>query len=309
VTSWNWVYLTDFASFKPTYLPLDDPSAFSFFFDTSSRRTCYLAPERFYAAGSDMAKRKDKLEFGKRDGKVTEAMDVFGLGCVLAELWMEGTPPFTLSQMFKYREGQYSPEPYLEEIEDPDTRVLLPVLRIGPGTDRALQALIRSMISLDPADRLTCDEYLSTYRTTAFPDIFYTFLHPFISSLNEASNSSATPSSATPTGLRSATGTSTPSLGVTVEAAALGGVTMQTDADDNIEKVWSEWEMIARYLDEGRERKEDRRPESAQTSKAGRSDVPLFPIRLHVPGLEGAIAEGGAETGECGFHWTDTATY
>ncbi|KAM3224146.1 hypothetical protein ACQJBY_056153 [Aegilops geniculata] len=45
VTSWNWLYLTDFASFKPTYIPDDDPSDFSFFFDTGGRRRCYLAPE------------------------------------------------------------------------------------------------------------------------------------------------------------------------------------------------------------------------------------------------------------------------
>ena len=45
VTSWNWVYVADFASFKPTYIPDDDPSDFSFFFDTGGRRLCYLAPE------------------------------------------------------------------------------------------------------------------------------------------------------------------------------------------------------------------------------------------------------------------------
>lgn len=70
-----------------------------------------------------MARKKEKLEFGKRDGKVTEAMDVFSLGCVLAELWMEGTAPFTLSQMFKYREGEYKPDTYLAEIEDVEIRV------------------------------------------------------------------------------------------------------------------------------------------------------------------------------------------
>ncbi|XP_074844396.1 phosphoinositide 3-kinase regulatory subunit 4 isoform X2 [Carettochelys insculpta] len=47
VTSWNWVLLTDFASFKPTYLPEDNPADFNYFFDTSRRRTCYIAPERF----------------------------------------------------------------------------------------------------------------------------------------------------------------------------------------------------------------------------------------------------------------------
>ena len=123
-SSSNWILLTDFStSFKPTHLPLDDPSTFSFYFDTSSRRTCYLAPERFYPAASELARKKDRLEFGKRDGRVTEAMDVFSLGCVIAELWMEGTGPFTLSQAFKYREGSYSPEAYLAEIDHPEIRV------------------------------------------------------------------------------------------------------------------------------------------------------------------------------------------
>ena len=47
LTSWNWVYLGDFASFKPTHLPVDDPAAFSYFFDISGRRTCGVAPERY----------------------------------------------------------------------------------------------------------------------------------------------------------------------------------------------------------------------------------------------------------------------
>lgn len=47
ITSWNWVLLADFASFKPTYLPEDNPGDYSYFFDASRRRTCYIAPERF----------------------------------------------------------------------------------------------------------------------------------------------------------------------------------------------------------------------------------------------------------------------
>ncbi|ORE07354.1 kinase-like protein [Rhizopus microsporus var. microsporus] len=57
VTSWNWAFIVDFASFKPTYLPEDNPADFSFFFDTSSRRTCYIAPERFYKAGTEIDQR------------------------------------------------------------------------------------------------------------------------------------------------------------------------------------------------------------------------------------------------------------
>lgn len=52
ITSWNWVLLADFASFKPTYLPEDNPGDYSYFFDASRRRTCYIAPERFALAAS-----------------------------------------------------------------------------------------------------------------------------------------------------------------------------------------------------------------------------------------------------------------
>lgn len=133
VTSWNWVYITDFASLKPTFLPLDNPSDFAYFYDTSGRRNCYVAPERFYTTEKqqDATKRfplpddppishSDTL---KREGKVTEAMDVFSAGCVLAELFLEGTALFTLSQLFKYRSGEFDPDSSLFSIEDEPIRV------------------------------------------------------------------------------------------------------------------------------------------------------------------------------------------
>jgi phosphoinositide-3-kinase regulatory subunit 4 len=134
VTSWNWIYVTDFSTLKPTYLPLDDPSDFSFFFDTSGRRTCYIAPERFYTALSnpEINARKNanlmlQSEMGigatKKDGKVTEAMDVFSAGCVMAELFLEGAPLFTLSQLFNYREGEFNVDAALMSIEDIGVRV------------------------------------------------------------------------------------------------------------------------------------------------------------------------------------------
>lgn len=128
VTSWNWVYLSDFASYKPTYLPLDDPSDFAFFFDTSGRRTCYVAPERFYTAANnpDISAKKSRImedNDGRRDGKVTEAMDCFSVGCVVAELFLEGAPLFSLSQLFKFREGEYSVDAPLANIEDEGIRV------------------------------------------------------------------------------------------------------------------------------------------------------------------------------------------
>ena len=129
VTSWNWVYVSDFASYKPTYLPLDDPSDFAFYFDTSGRRSCYLAPERFYTASGnpEISAKKSRLALddseGKRDGRVTEAMDCFSAGCVIAELFLEGKPLFTLSELFKYREGELKVDTQLGAVEDEGVRV------------------------------------------------------------------------------------------------------------------------------------------------------------------------------------------
>lgn len=52
-------------------------------------------------------------------------MDMFSLGCVIAELFLEGTPLFSLSQMFKYRKGEYDPiRLYVDKIEDNEIKVL-----------------------------------------------------------------------------------------------------------------------------------------------------------------------------------------
>ncbi|KAJ5388817.1 hypothetical protein N7509_011358 [Penicillium cosmopolitanum] len=161
VTSWNWLYLSDFSSsFKPTFLPEDNPADFSFFFDISGRRTCYLAPERFLEAGE---------EEGSRN--VNWAMDIFSAGCVIAELFLE-SPIFTLSQMYKYRKGEYSPElSQLVKIEDPDIR-----------------ELILHMIQLDPESRYSADEYLNFWKNKAFPEYFYSFLHQYMSHMTDPSS-------------------------------------------------------------------------------------------------------------------------
>ncbi|KAL2799413.1 hypothetical protein BJX66DRAFT_293748 [Aspergillus keveii] len=161
VTSWNWVYLSDFSSsFKPTFLPEDNPADFSFYFDTSGRRTCYLAPERFLVAGEEPGSRN-----------VNWAMDIFSAGCVIAELFLEA-PIFNLSQIYKYRKGEYSPEhSQIAKIEDPEIR-----------------ALILHMIQLDPEARYSAEEYLNFWKIKAFPEYFYSFLHQYMSLMTDPSS-------------------------------------------------------------------------------------------------------------------------
>ena len=160
VTSWNWLYLTDFSSsFKPTTLPEDNPADFSFYFDTSSRRTCYVAPERFTT---------DSQPDSTHD--LNWAMDMFSAGCVIAEMFLEG-PIFSLSQIFKYRSGDYSPEmAHLNRIEDQDVR-----------------DMILNMIELDPEKRYNADQHLSIYKGKIFPDYFDSFLHQYMLDLTHAS--------------------------------------------------------------------------------------------------------------------------
>ncbi|CCH44110.1 phosphoinositide-3-kinase, regulatory subunit [Wickerhamomyces ciferrii] len=159
VTSWNWILLTDFAPFKPVYLPEDNPGSFSFFFDTSQRRTCYLAPERFL--------NNDDYDVELNEGAIiTKEMDVFSLGCAIAEIYLEGVPIFTLSQLYKYKRGEFEPD--LNVIDDPHIR-----------------ELVKSMISLDPKDRSSTKEYLDQYKSVAFPENFYTFIYEYFKSFNE----------------------------------------------------------------------------------------------------------------------------
>lgn len=162
MTSWNWLYLSDFsASFKPAYLPEDNPADFSYYFDTSGRRTCYLAPERFLLAGEE----------AKESGKVNWAMDIFSAGCLIAELFLE-TPIFSLSQLYRYRKGEYQPEQVI----------------LGRIQDKDVRELVLHMIQIEPEARYSADEYLNFWRRKAFPEYFYSFLHQYMSLITDPSS-------------------------------------------------------------------------------------------------------------------------
>ncbi|KAF0433331.1 ARM repeat-containing protein [Gigaspora margarita] len=272
VTSWNWVYLADFAGYKPTYLPEDNPADFSFFFDTSSRRTCYIAPERFYKPGSEIDRRKNDLEFGEKDGAITPAMDIFSLGCVIAELFLEGTPIFSLAQLFKYRTGEYDPCVDLEKIEDSDIR-----------------ALVKHMIHVDPSQRYTAEQYLQEWRGTAFPQYFYTFLHQYIGSVTDPHNQ-------THSRTLNTNGTSK-----TVEPQDSNITTstiVNTDADEKIERIYYEFDKIAFFLGFYNENAQDTEivVNNSHSDKVGESSRPIevsspnatpaLTVDLHIPNYD-----------------------
>uniref|UniRef100_A0A914D2B2 non-specific serine/threonine protein kinase n=1 Tax=Acrobeloides nanus TaxID=290746 RepID=A0A914D2B2_9BILA len=167
ISSSNWVRLTDFASFKPAFLPYDNPSNFNFFFDTSRRRCCNLAPERF--------KKSEDLNYSSRlpsdttspSAELTESMDIFAMGCVLVELFTDGRRvPFSLGQLIDYKKmDDYQAKVYLEKVltEIPDD----------------LRELITIMLERNPKTRRERYEEFSPCTTKLFPPIFESFLYRF----------------------------------------------------------------------------------------------------------------------------------
>ncbi|KAF3385143.1 Serine/threonine-protein kinase ppk19 [Penicillium rolfsii] len=232
VTSWNWLYLSDYSSsFKPTFLPEDNPADFSFYFDTSGRRTCYLAPERFLVAGEEPGNRH-----------VNWAMDIFSAGCVIAELFLE-SPIFTLSQIYKYRKGEYSPEhSQLVKIEDPEIR-----------------ELILHMIQLEPESRYSAEEYLNFWKTKAFPEYFYSFLHQYMSLMTD------------------------PSSGRTKVDAESNN---RGETDDRIERVCLDFDKISYFLGIP--------PRTSPCGPCGMNAAPrltgnILPVKLDLPDGDGEV--------------------
>ncbi|KAJ2465321.1 Serine/threonine-protein kinase [Coemansia sp. RSA 2322] len=153
VTSWNLAFLADFAPFKPTYLPADDPAEFNFYFDMASRQCCCIAPERFYDPGSKIAlllatPRDSRGGTSSTNGQLAlqPSMDIFSAGCVVAELFLDGNPLFSLSRLLQYRKGAISSDNLVSGIPDAE-----------------IAGLIQHMIQLDPEARLSAAEYLDRW--------------------------------------------------------------------------------------------------------------------------------------------------
>ncbi|GMR37074.1 hypothetical protein PMAYCL1PPCAC_07269, partial [Pristionchus mayeri] len=165
LSSFGWLHITDFAFFKPTFLPEDDPSVYSYFFDTSRRQTCYIAPERILSPTEYKA--KGELSSTKLISEgLTPAMDIFSAGCVIYELFSDGHPPFTYGSLFKYR--KMSREEAEKEVDD-----LLTKCSCGP-----FGPLLKRMLSRNPKDRPTAAHILSQ-NSNLFPEMI-TYLYNYI---------------------------------------------------------------------------------------------------------------------------------
>jgi phosphoinositide-3-kinase regulatory subunit 4 len=59
--------------------------------------------------------------------------DVFALGCVIAELWLDGRAFFDLSRLLAYRRGEYDPTSALAGIPPDITELIMHMIQRAPG--------------------------------------------------------------------------------------------------------------------------------------------------------------------------------
>ena len=65
---------------------------------------------------------------------------------MIAELFLDGNPIFSFSQLLSYIKGEYNPESLINRINDP-----------------SVQELVKHMIQKDPTKRFSAQKYLSMW--------------------------------------------------------------------------------------------------------------------------------------------------
>ncbi|OTF79616.1 phosphoinositide 3-kinase regulatory subunit 4-like protein, partial [Euroglyphus maynei] len=176
VTSNLWVIISDFASYKPIRLPEDNPTFFNYFFDTSRRRCCNIAPERFISSTlsnqSNNNNQPDSMSTSSsyiqqqntnifnlflQEGQLTSKMDMFSLGCILAEIYSDNYL-FDLSSILNYKDKRV-PDSHMEELLE----------RIQ---NESMRNVVRNLINLDPKQRYSCEQVLAKLEDGFFPSYF-----------------------------------------------------------------------------------------------------------------------------------------
>lgn len=120
------------------------------------------------------------------------------------------------------------------------------------------------MITLDPNARPTFDTLLHTSRGTIFPECFYSFLHNYVSSINDLPAASPFSPIISPNSAGSTTGAhsiapSTPSTSSfkpnSTSGFSTGGPSAEassgalpSDSDHRMDRIWADYESVEPYL-------------------------------------------------------------
>ena len=154
VSSWGHVSLTDFAPHKPVVLPVDNPAPYSYFFDTDGRRRGSVAPERFTAG---------TVPHGA--SRARPSMDLFALGCSVAEVLLDGHLLLDFSQLVAFRSGEL------------DFDALLDMFPAGPLVEET-RGVVRALMHRDPHQRPSARDVLCRYQSSLFSPSFGQVVDP-----------------------------------------------------------------------------------------------------------------------------------
>jgi phosphoinositide-3-kinase regulatory subunit 4 len=115
VNSYNWLSLTDISSAdKPVFCMDDNLQQYNKYFGfLDNNLRCYLAPERWRSppdTQNDINKENRKTE-------VTKPMDIFSLGCVIAEILLntDAEPLFNLVKLNDLRKDKFDARKAMED--------------------------------------------------------------------------------------------------------------------------------------------------------------------------------------------------
>ncbi|ETO24848.1 hypothetical protein RFI_12308, partial [Reticulomyxa filosa] len=101
----------DFHPYKPDSLPYSNPFQWGYFFEDAKRARCYIAPERFYVTQAERS--------------LLPSSDIFSVGCVIAEVFMDGLVLFDHERLLAYKDSKYDPSAVIaKKISDPDVQKL-----------------------------------------------------------------------------------------------------------------------------------------------------------------------------------------
>ena len=149
LTSNGSLFLTDIASYKSAYIPIDNSMVYTYYFGSmkGSLKTCNVAPERFIEKNATTPEKSTDTSTSSKTFK----MDIFSLGCVIAELLLEEYL-FDYTKLLEYKNGKVDISNTLLKIQDIN-----------------LRELISNMLKVDPSERISLSECMQVFSGTICP--------------------------------------------------------------------------------------------------------------------------------------------
>lgn len=158
----------------------DNPADFSYFFDTSRRRICNVAPERFINENSSQQDSPSNylnapLNQANGGDSLRPSMDLFSLGCVFAELFTEDSSNsglFEYGELLAYRRSDRQSRQSIRYYK---------IIELIP--DVQIRSLVLNLTELEPNERKSATYHLQNLTSSLFPSYFnelYVFIKDLI---------------------------------------------------------------------------------------------------------------------------------